>query len=224
MIKHYCVINLLHRKLEGSVVKGDYKMFKRFLATAMVVVMCLAMSSVAFASENISATNDITNMLYSDEWTTIKDAELVVDENGYARLEVPTTALETGIVPYGGAETWSSGSITRVGTFTMEGNNLTPVKTIGTSNYSYLGIRVDSFSCSKSVRLNLQIRRAYTTNVLGYANSNLGTSDSNIVAFAPVKNGDKVQIYFRITDANGNYDDNLRCTITYSYRLMNSPM
>lgn len=194
-------------------------MFKRFTCMFLSAVMCLAMSAVAFAAEPTDANTFVDN----EGWTKVEDAELTMLGDGWAMLEAPAEVAETGIMPMGGTETWSATDPTYVGSFTMEGNNLTPVKTIK-SDKKNLCIIVDSYSCSKPVRLSVQIRKAYTSTVLGSSpNSTVATSGKYIVAVAPVSNGSKVQIFFRITDANGNYDDNLACKISYSYRLVNDP-
>lgn len=199
-------------------------MFKRFVSMALLVIMCLTLSSIAFAADYTSSTAEDANTFVDNcDWVTVEDAELSMLGNGWAMLEVPANAVGTEITPFSGSETWSSTTATRVGTFTMEGNNLTPVKTIKSSMRNLM-IHVDSYSCSKPVILSVQIRKAYTNTVLGKgSNYSASTSGKSIFATAPISNGSQVQIFFRITDANGRYDDNLKCTITYSYRLVNDP-
>lgn len=183
-------------------------MFKRITVILMAVCFCMTMFSVAFAAEDIS--------------TVTETADVELNSDGWSVLEVPVSPSIDGLMPLGGTETWKATSFTRVGTFTMEGNNLTPVKTIG-ADRDYLILRIDSFSCSKKVKLTVNIEEAYTEKVLGSRTSSLTTSGGEMYVLANVAKGDKVQIYFRIVDANGKYDDNLKCTITYSYCLSNSP-
>lgn len=175
----------------------------------MVLCMCTGVSSIAFAAEDTPG-ETITS-------------EVQVGSDGWGVLEVPATTMDNTYETRGGAETWKATTLTKVGTFTMTGNNLTPVKTIGISR-DYLLIRVDSFSASKPVKLTVQIREAYTGKVLSKKTSSATSSGKNLMTTCGVKKGDKVQIYFRVTDANGVYNDNLACKITYSYRLVNSPM
>ena len=91
-------------------------MFKRFLAFALAMCMCLSMATVASATE--VENNPLTAETEVWKMTTV-DAEEAV--------------------PYGGAETRAKKtSFYNVGSFTMEGNNLTPVKTMGVAGKLYL--------------------------------------------------------------------------------------
>lgn len=185
---------------------------KRFLAALLGCVMCFSLSVPAFAAETEKPDSFVE-----------KGGVVTLDSNGEAVVEVPAEALNgADITPFaGGTETWSkTGGKVKVGTFTMTGNNLTPVKTVGVSGYN-LGI-VTNFSSSKKVILTVSIRKAYTSTVLGggIGKSTATTKGSVSTGLASVKKGDKVQIYFRVTDANGKYDTNLPCTITYYYQYV----
>ncbi len=182
---------------------------KRCLAIVLAIAMCFGTSTTALAAE--------ANVKDNGKKTT-------VERNDWKIAEIPTEIMENESITRGGTETWTSNQITTVGTFTMEGRNTTPVKTIGRNDCSYLGIRVDSFECSTPVKLTVQIKRAYTGEILSSRTSSATTSGRNLITFCNVSYGDKVQIFFKITDANGNYLDTTRCTIKYSYRLTNSPM
>ncbi|HJJ04906.1 MAG TPA: hypothetical protein OIM45_03430 [Clostridiaceae bacterium] len=179
---------------------------KRFIAILLAVVMCLSMSVVAFAAESLPDTMDKAN--------------IVVEDDGWTLLEGPATTEGLNFVTYGGTETWDYTGyyMQYVGHFTMYGYNLTPVKTIGQSNLNkYLRIRTN-FTCSSSSILTVQIRDYSTGNVLAQNTSNATTSDSVWVG-ANVTSGQKVQIYFKVTDSYGNYSPSRACDITYYYSL-----
>ncbi len=169
-------------------------MFKRIFTSILILSLVLVMPSSAFAAnENFS--------------TTIHTVEF---SNGDTIVNVPN------FTPYSGSETWNKDGAV-VGTFTMSGNNVTPVKIIG-KNYEGIAVNVDKFESSKPVILTVAIRKAYTKTVLGWeGKSKAAKSGSNISAGYRCTKGDQIQIYFRVTDANGNYDPNLKCKITYSY-------
>ncbi len=180
-------------------------MKKRILAFAMTILMCLLSPIMAYASD----------IELSDEEEGIVTQEVEVNNDGYAIIEISAPFTESNIVPLGGgSETWNKDAAT-VGTFTMTGNNLTPVKTVG-KPYEILMVNA-KYSASKPVILTVQIRRAYTSTVLGQAKSSAASS-GKVTAMYGSSQGDKIQIYFRVTDKNGKYDDNLACKITYGYQ------
>lgn len=185
-------------------------MTKRFLSILLSMAMCLSLSATAFATE-------------SEDYVTFRERGGVVtlNEKGEGMVEIPVSSLDdTNITPFGGGnETWSTtGKKVKVGSFTMEGNNLTPVKTIGVSGYN-LGIYTD-FSANKSVKVTTEICKAYSSTVLAKGASSTAKSGSYSTGLAYVNKGDKIQIFFRVTDANGKYDDNLPCKITYYYQYV----
>lgn len=185
---------------------------RRFISTLLAMVMCVSFSSMAFAAE---ATEADEPMMIGETLTVTSD------NNGEAVIEVPATAVENEILPMSGAETWSKvGGKVKVGSFTMEGNNRTPVKTIGVNGYD-LAIYAE-YSCSKSVVLTAQIVKAYESTTLGGGDGDsvLGKTGKVSTGLAYVNKGDKVQIRFRIFDANGNYLPNQTCTITYWYQFV----
>ena len=185
---------------------------KRFFATLLALVMCLSMVPTAFAITEDTAVAENIN---------------VADEDGWVLLELPSSNEDGSVaVPYGGGtETWKwTGFMSEnyVGSFTMEGNNLTPVKTLDPSLDGGLNLEIiANYTCSTKVRLTVQIRKAYTSTVLAEDNSgyNYSTSGGANPVALNLKPGDKVQIYFRIVKDNGVYDDNLKCNISYSYSL-----
>lgn len=186
-------------------------MTKRFFSILLALVMCFSLSATAFAAESENTT-----------LTHEQSGTVALNSNGEGMIEIPTSSLnDFGIVPFsGGEETWSTvGSKVTVGSFPMEGNNLTPVKTVGVSGYN-LGITT-KFSANQAVKVTTEIRRAYTSNVMASGSSgSAARSGQYDTGLAYVNKGDKLQIFFRVTDANGRYDDNLPCSITYSYQYV----
>lgn len=186
-------------------------MMKRFFATLLTLAMCLSM------------TTPTTLMAGASEIppTTVDNAEFTADEDGWTLLEVPTTADGSGIVPYGGVETWDYTGYTQrhVGDFTMEGYNLTPVKTIAQNDSMnrYLTIYTN-FTCSSSSILTVQIRDYPSGTVLAQ-NKSGATTNGSVTVQASGVSGRRVQIYFRVTDANGNYSGSRSCNISYGYTL-----
>lgn len=176
-------------------------MKKRLLCMFMAALMCVSTSAVAFAAEETPVMDD-----------DVVTQEIEVNSEGWAVAEVPTSAIESRA----GSEVWDKDAAT-VGTFTMTGNNLTPVKTVG-KPYEFLLVGAD-YTASKPVILTVQIRKAYTNTVLGnVGKSSAASSGKNITAGYRCTKGDKIQVYFRVTDKNGKYDDNLACKITYRYQ------
>lgn len=185
---------------------------KRLFVILLALVMCLSIAPIAFAADMEGTTTTLNN-----------ESNLVVDDEGWVLLGTADVAEDgTTIVPYGGNETWplTGWNYKPVGSFTMQGNNLTPVKTLDPTAVGPMNLDIGAqYTCSTPVRLTVQIRRAYTSTVLGQDTSDLGTSGyANPWAYN-VKAGDKVQIFFRIEKAGGVYDDNLKCNITYDYGL-----
>lgn len=180
-------------------------MKNRILSILLATVMCVSTSSAVYATEETITANK-----------KIVTQEIEVNSDGWAVAELPVSAIEDEISPFGGGtEVWDQDGAT-VGTFTMTGNNLTPVKTIG-KPYEILLVGAD-YTASKPVILTVQIRKAYTSTVLGSGKSSASSSGKNITASYRCHQGDKIQIYFRVTDKNGTYDDNLACKITYRYQ------
>lgn len=174
-------------------------MKKRLFAILMSMVMCLSMSSMVFAAE---ATD-----------TTVNDDAQIV--------EINNTNEDAVAVPYGGVETWNfTGYIGKyAGGFDMEGRNLTPVKTIATHPYNQYLIINTNFTCSSASILTVQIKEYPSGRVLAQSSSSATTNGSVVVAAGPNMSGKQVQIFSRLTDANGNYIDSRKCHIDYWYTL-----
>lgn len=201
----------LHKNLEEfRDLKGAFIIIKRFIAILLVLVMCLSMSSMVFAAEIQPIITDT--------------AESTIDDDGWTLLDDSITTEGSGIVLSGGVETWNyTGYVQQhVGDFTMYGYNLTPVKTIATSDLNrYLTIYTD-FTCNSASILTVQIREYSSGNVLAQSQSSATTSGSVTVqagSYANPMSGKKVQIYFKVTDAYGNYSGSRQCNISYGYTL-----
>ena len=166
---------------------------KRFLSLLVAMIMCLGMSTMAFAAEVPETTQNIS-----------------VESNQ--------------AMPRGGVETWAKRtSFYNVGKFTMEGNNLTPVKTMGATGT--LSLRLDDVhhvGSLDSINLRVEIRNANTQAVLKSwtINNFWGVANHELSGGLAVKSGQKIQISFRAYDAaTGNYVASKPVYVSYSYRL-----
>lgn len=178
-------------------------MLKRFLSFFVAMAICLGMPCTAFAAE--VSTNDVV------------DSNVTTANEDWATLEVPD---ETGSVvaplTIGGTETWIGSD--RSNEFTFYGNNLTPVKTIGQTGKLYLYVCFTNLGTP--VKLRIQIRDADTQEVMDYRT--IGPTDyyeNDTTMIYPVEKGDRIQISFRVYDANGNYDDDRPLRIVYGYYI-----
>ena len=68
-----------------------------------------------------------------------------------------TTYATTSATPRGGTETWSK-DYDYVGSFLMEGNNLTPVKNMGRTGQLYLVIEYEDYKLDEDVNVTVQIK------------------------------------------------------------------
>lgn len=188
-------------------------MNKRLLAIFMTMVMCLSMSAHAFAAENVD--NAVKDSVTSSEET--------VDVEDLQFIDIPSASAGGGTAGINsGVETWDFTGYMGyyAGGFTMEGHNLTPVKTIATNSYNqYLVISTNFSQCSAASKIRVQIKEYPSGNILAQNTSSVGTSGSVTVAAGPGMSGKKVQIDTRIYDANGNYIDSRTCRIDYWYTL-----
>ncbi len=179
-------------------------MIKRLISSLLALVMCLVLSSTAFAAEG---NKDTTK---GNVATDVKEETL--------------SAENANIVPFSGAETWGkTSSFKNVGTFTMEGNNLTPVKTMGANGN--LSLKLDNANVVgslDSINLRIEVRSHATQKVLKSWTfyDFWGISNTQLSGSVKVNKGDQIQIYFRVYDADtGNYNDNRQVNISYSYKL-----
>lgn len=167
---------------------------KRFLAILSAICLCLSMSTIAFATEKVT---DVTESKSAEVWE---------------------------VMPFGGVETWvKKTSFYNVGSFTMEGNNLTPVKTMGTAGT--LSLRLDDIhpvGSTSNINLRVQIRNASTQAVLKewVIKDFWGLANYELSGGLTVKSGQKIQISFRAYDAaSGNHVASKQVYVSYSYRL-----
>ena len=126
-----------------------------------------------------------------------------------------TTYATTSATPRGGTETWSK-DYDYVGSFLMEGNNLTPVKNMGRTGQLYLVIEYEDYKLDEDVNVTVQIKNASTGKVLAQHKS-LTQKEGSFTVRLNVTKGQKIQVFFRVTDKNGNYNDSRKCAIKYWY-------
>lgn len=178
---------------------------KRIISLLLVTVMCFGTATVALAAETPETKQQGNNNA------------IVVEES-----LVSDTTANSEIVPFA-AETWGkTSSFKRVGTFTMEGNNLTPVKTIGATGS--LSLKLDDAQVVgelKNIHLIVQIKDHNTQKVLKeWSIYDFWHIQNHVSSSLNVKKGQKIQIHFKAFNVKtGLYDDNQMVKITYSYRL-----
>jgi len=171
-------------------------MSKRFLSVLLALAMCLGITTMAFAAEG------------------------PLEENSSTLLSVPSTTNDFGIVPYGGVETWNKTSAT-VGTFTMTGNNLTPVKSIGRTGKLYITADYEDAGSgsAKNIKLLIQIVNADTqkTRIEWMTPASSYKRNWESPTGLSVTSGQKIQVFFKAFDETGNYLSNRNVKITYGY-------
>ncbi len=116
---------------------------------------------------------------------------------------------EYGILPMAGTETWYAG-VGDAGSFTMQGFNITPVKTMGDSGTLEIFGYYSQADGLGAVSLIVEIREAYTGRVIA-------SNDGDGYEFSlstPVTKGQKIQIYFGV---KGN--SSRKVSISYGYSL-----
>lgn len=166
-------------------------MKKRLLLIALAVVICFStMTSTAFAVEQISISNI-----------------------------VPMISENYEIMPIDGTETWNK-SYAIVGSFTLEGNNLTPVKTTGRSGELHITMYYKVPNLAKKVKILVQIRDANTqVTLIEWKTSATTLMESwESSTGLNVYSGEKIQVYFKVLDENGNYLPNQKVQVEYGYR------
>lgn len=124
------------------------------------------------------------------------------------------------IIPLSGNEVWDK-TEAYVGSFAMDGNNLTPVKTIGRDAnqlivYSTNQRVVNNPNCL----LEIQIVEAYTLRVLASSGLQRCAPNHTVSVQAHVNKGDQIQVYFRLYDVQGNYRDDYHASLGYSYKYI----
>lgn len=167
-------------------------MKKRLLALLLTLVMCVGISSEAFAASGVPT-----------------EANVLSTDGG----EIMPLAAET----WGKTSTWKE-----VGGFTMEGNNMTPVKTIGASGK--LSIRLTAWALGPKEEIDLRVRivEAYSEELLKewWLYDRSLVVEFELPGSLSVKKGDQIQVYFRAYDPNtGNYLGSEEVMITYWYKL-----
>ena len=171
-------------------------MKKRLLSCALALCMLLGMSMVAFATEMPEMANKVVQ---------------------------PSASVEdNSIDPRSGEELWNGHNIVYVGTFTMTGNNLTPVKTTGYTGPLAIITDYTSTRSNTPVLLRVEIRDWATQEVIAYNTTTVAKQSGRIVVQGDVGWHQKIQIFIKVYDKNGNYDTNLPCKISYSYTFYNA--
>ena len=101
----------------------------------------------------------------------------------------------------------------------MEGNNLTPVKITGYSGPLAIITNFRSTRSNTPVYLRVEIRDWATQRVLGYKMTSTAMQSGNLTVQANVDWHQKIQIFFKVFDRNGNYISTMPCWIDYSYNF-----
>lgn len=189
-------------------------MMKRFLAFFTTLVMCFTIPmNTALAAEVIPSNQENTVITHDDGWTLLEMPDSLANNIIQPINRSTVNAIEPFTI--GGTETWYEG-MDWSNTFTFYGNNLSPVKTMGITGKLYMHVIYNS---STPVKLVFQIRKAGTSQTL--ANWTVGANTYYENDFPPISvtKGQKIQIYFKVLDKNGNYDTNRPLSISYGYVL-----
>lgn len=114
---------------------------------------------------------------------------------------------------------WKSYDLEKVGGFTMTGNNLSPIKEIGT-DCSSVSVRIDDYSSSKPVILHVRLEydesnRIIADKIVVPAQN----SGEEIIVSGPVKKGDNIRVFTQVFEEDGTYNPDLECELSYSYML-----
>lgn len=164
-------------------------MKKRLFAVILTLCMCLVNVTTAFATEE-----------------SLENSE-------------KSTFVTNEVIPYSGEEIWDGSGTVHVGSFTMEGNNLTPVKIAGYSGPLAIITNFRSTRSNTPVYLRVEIRDWATQRVLGYKMTSTAMQSGNLTVQANVDWHQKIQIFFKVFDRNGNYISTMPCWIDYSYNF-----
>ncbi len=164
-------------------------MVKRFLASLLSLCMVFSLASVAYAGE-VSA-------------DSVADKVLVMSG-------------DDGILPLAGEELWDGVGTVHVGSFTMNGRNLTPVKTTGYSGRMAIITDFRSTVSNTPVILKVEIRDAASQRVLGSSITS-ALQSGQVTTYADVNWHQEIQIFFQVYDKNGNYSSSRPCWISYYY-------
>lgn len=104
-------------------------------------------------------------------------------------------ADDSGIMPCGGTETWYAGD-GLVGSFTLEGDNLTPVKTMGASGKLRVYGTAESNNNGNPWWIRVQIKDAYSGKVLAESNSIFSTDSLQAYSVSlNVTKGQQIRVY-----------------------------
>ncbi len=126
------------------------------------------------------------------------------------------TAGYSEITPRGGTEIWSSDRDI-VGSFTLVGNNRTPVKTMGKTGLLYITLKFNAGNVSKKVRV--RIENADTLAVLADWTTPAAYSFDGLVSSngLRVTNGQRIMVEFTLYNSDGSADPNGSLYLTYGY-------
>lgn len=113
---------------------------------------------------------------------------------------------------------WSSFEWEKVGGFTMEGNNMSPLKEI-TVDCDTVIVRVDEFSSPEPVIFHFLLIYEDTHIIAEELVLPATTKGENIELSGKVKKGDRLSVFTQVFKEDGTYDPNLTCKLSYSYRL-----
>lgn len=133
-------------------------------------------------------------------------------------VKAPSNSVNAEIVPFAGTEVWDK-TEAYVGIISMDGNNLTPVKTIGRdSNLLTIYSEGQRVVANPNCKMEIQVRKAYTNTVLASSGKQMCSGWNYISVSLNVPKGTKIQVYFRLYDLNGNYQDEYHATFGYWYK------
>ena len=116
------------------------------------------------------------------------------------------------------ASPWDAFEWTEVGEFSMEGNNLTPLKEIA-EDCKEVSVRIDHFVSAEPVvflfKLEFENRHIIAEKLVLPATE----EGKDIVLTGSVKKGDRMRVFTQVFREDGEYVPDLECTLKFSYKL-----
>lgn len=113
---------------------------------------------------------------------------------------------------------WSSFDWEKVGGFTMEGNNMSPLKEIA-ADCNTVTVRIDDFKSPEPVIFHIQLIYDDTHIIAEKLVLPAAAEGENIELAGNIKKGDQIRVFTQVFKEDGTYNPDLTCELSYSYML-----